>query len=221
MSTVTIPAKVKQLTGMKFTRLSVISYAGYISGKSGVCWNCLCDCGNHHIANGGDLKRGNIRSCGCLSKELKSLRAKMLNRTHGLTECSLYSTWKNMRQRCNNPNNQDYHSYGGRGISVCKEWNNFATFKKDMEGKTQGLTIERIDTNKGYSKENCRWASTLEQARNKRTNKPITHNGKTMLLSEWSQLLGIKEGTLWMRIRRGWPVDQAFTTKTKETTCKL
>ena len=119
---------INNLVGQKFGRLKVISRAEDNVSKSGyrtVIWNCICDCGNQVTVRGKSLKNGDSKSCGCLQKELISQRA---SKHHGVGT-RLYAIWDSMRQRCNNPKNQAYRNYGGRGIQICKDWNNFNKFK--------------------------------------------------------------------------------------------
>lgn len=114
-----------------------------------------------------------------------------------------YKTWKEMRQRCNNKNNHAYNNYGGRGITICKEWDSFEKFFEDMGVKTDGMSLDRINNNKGYSPDNCRWATKKEQALNRRSNRRIAYDGKIMTISEWAESIGMKFDTLWMRLNRG------------------
>ena len=122
----------------------------------------------------------------------------------------IYGSWINMRQRCNNKKRVDYVNYGGRGISVCKEWESFDVFMADMGVPPEGFSIERIDNNGNYEKANCRWASKEEQSRNKRTNKLVTIGGVTKPLIDWCATLGLKYWTVHSRIRRGWSFQKAL-----------
>ena len=127
----------------------------------------------------------------------------------------LYYCWVNMRRRCDWLKHKDWKYYGGKGISVCKEWNNFINFKNDM-GKTyrKGLSIDRIDNNKGYFKDNCRWVTMKMQQNNKTNSHPFTFNGLTMNLYDWSKKLKINKSTLSMRIYvYGWSIRDALTRK--------
>lgn len=125
----------------------------------------------------------------------------------------LYWAWGNMMKRCYNQAGKDYKNYGGRGITISQEWHTPSNFIKDMEGTYQhGLSLERIDNSKDYSKENCRWATHKEQNNNTRKNRYITFNGITQSLSLWAEKLGIKRTTLDMRIREyNWPIEKALT----------
>lgn len=126
----------------------------------------------------------------------------------------LRGVWSNMIQRCHNPNNRQYCSYGGRGITVCDEWrNDYPCFREWAlkNGYAQGLTIDRIDNNGGYSPQNCRWATYKEQNRNKRSNRNITLNGETKCLSEWAEFFGIGVPIVTRRLNDGWAEEDAFT----------
>jgi hypothetical protein len=116
----------------------------------------------------------------------------------------IYGSWYAMKQRCNNVNNKQFKDYGGRGIKYLERWESFKNFNKDMQdGYSEGLTIERIDTNGNYNKENCRWATRKEQNNNKRCNHLLELNGVRMTLPQWAEELGIKFGTLRSRFYRG------------------
>jgi hypothetical protein len=117
-----------------------------------------------------------------------------------------------MRQRCNNPNSRRFYTHGGRGIKVCKEWEEFyENFVSDMGHKPNGYTIDRIDNDKGYSKDNCRWATPKEQAQNRRTNVNLTYKDKTLNLQQWSELVGITCATFSKRVKN-WGIERAVET---------
>lgn len=151
--------KTINLTGQKFNLLTVI--CEYDSTSVGVRWLCICDCGKQSVVNSLKLRRGFTKSCGCVRA------ARVLNFVHGLANKSrTYRTWKEMRNRCNNPNATQYKWYGGKGIRVCPEWDDYTVFLSDMGDRPEGKTIDRLDNSLGYSRSNCRWATPKEQAEN-------------------------------------------------------
>ena len=127
---------------------------------------------------------------------------------HRLSHSSEYGTWAAMHQRCNNKNNRCYENYGGRGIKVSEEWNSFEQFFADMGPRPHGLTLERIDNNAGYSKENCRWASRKEQTQNRRNMNFFSYNGKTLTPNQWADEIGMSKATIWKRMKKNLPVEQ-------------
>ena len=127
----------------------------------------------------------------------------------------LYEVWKTMRKRCKSENATSYEYYGGRGIDVCEEWNDFSKFLADMGDAPKGMSIDRIDNTKGYCKENCRWATPTQQQRNTTRNRLFTHAGRTMCLVEWAQELGVHYTTIHYRLKDGWSIDRALTTRRK------
>lgn len=116
-----------------------------------------------------------------------------------------YDVWANMRQRCEDPASTAYSNYGGRGIAVCERWKDFGAFLEDMGQPPAGMTIERCDNNRGYEPDNCRWATPLEQGRNKRNNRLLTIGSETQPMSVWAERAGLKVGTLHARLKHGWP----------------
>lgn len=154
--------KTIDLTGKKFGRLTVTGKSVRLS-LAGALWDCLCECGNVSTANSLKLRTGLTSSCGCYRKEI-------LNQsTHGLAnKTKTYKSWKEMRNRCNNPRAQNYKWYGGRGIKICAEWDDYVVFLSDMGERPHGKTLDRIDSDGDYKKSNCRWATAKEQAETNR-----------------------------------------------------
>jgi len=204
--------KLVDITGMRFGRLTVSKHLGRGLGKSrSHFWLCLCDCGASVNVNGSCLRGGATKSCGCLQRDMaRSVGDR--TKTHGMTKTTTYNVWASMIQRCHNANAKDYERYGGRGILVCEAWQAFDAFLRDMGERPLGKSLDRIDNEKGYSPENCRWVNAKIQQRNKRNNRIITHDGKTMTLAEWSAAAGISQITLGARLRNGWDEAAAITT---------
>ena len=146
------------LTGKRFGRLFVLSVA---DRKYHLI--CVCDCGNKCTVAISSLKSGSTQSCGCLRLER--------SKTHGMSHIPEFRVWNSMLERCNNPNNKRYCDYGGRGIKVCERWMDFKNFIADMGFRPKGLTLERINNDKGYSPSNCKWDTGENQARNRRIRK--------------------------------------------------
>lgn len=134
-------------------------------------------------------------------------------RTHGKYGTKIYQTWNWMIQRCYNKKTFSYKNYGARGIKTCKSWRKFESFYKDMGDPPIGKTLGRINNKLGYSKNNCRWESPKEQARNRKTSRFIKYNKKNKTLAEWSEMFKIHPETISNRIERGWSLEKAFTTK--------
>lgn len=211
MSKIPTDPKFTDLSGRTFGRLSVIGYAG----KEGRLhyWNCQCECGAQKHVIGGNLRRGLTQSCGCLGAENRRSSATK----HGLKEHGDYSVWESMRNRCMNPNNHAYALYGGRGIYVCAEWNDFETFLREMGPRpSKKHSIDRVDNDGPYCKANCRWATAQEQAENRRTSRLIEHNGESLTIAAWEKRLGMSPHTVWKRLKRGWTVVEALTSTRKK-----
>lgn len=152
--------KLKDLTGNQYTRLTVIKFS-HMKDKHSY-WLCKCICGKYKTVRSDCLKSKLVQSCGCLNDEAKVVK-------HGQYGTKLYHVWGTMKYRCNNPNDKHFHRYGGRGIKVCDEWNDFIPFYKwaTNHGYKEGLTIDRINNDGNYEPSNCRWVTIQEQQRNK------------------------------------------------------
>lgn len=158
--------------GLRYGRLVVLSDAGVSPGKKRL-WKCLCDCGKEATVTAGSLATGNTISCGCYHLEKIT--------KHGGWQRSSYNTWRAMLRRCQNPKNKDYARYGEKGIMVCPEWQEYTRFVADMGEPGKGESLDRIDGNKGYSKDNCRWASAYIQAVNSKRRTTTGHRGVVYL----------------------------------------
>jgi hypothetical protein len=137
---------------------------------------------------------------------------KDLRYNHGKYGSPAYSSYHSMMNRCRNKKNNRFKHYGGRGISVSKEWKTFEKFYEDMGDRPEGTSLDRIDNSKGYSKENCRWATNIQQASNRRTVIFLTFKNKTLSLKAWSRELGMRYLTLYGRVKNGWTIEEAFQT---------
>lgn len=184
------------LVGQVFGRLTVLESSPKL--RKGTRWLCLCTCGQQKIANTQELRRGDTKSCGCLNVETIRTVSKVRNKKHGATingkPTPEWLAWSALRGRCNNPNNPGYKNYGGRGITVAEAWLTYEQFIADMGPRpSKDHSIDRIDNNAGYSKENCRWATRTEQRNNVRTNRNLTMFDKTQSLAMWARELGIGE----------------------------
>lgn len=195
--------KIKDLTGQKFNRLTVLElhHKKQRYDKKGIkngftyYYLCLCDCGNTKIVSKNNLVTSHVQSCGCLARETKS----KIHLVHGKRKTRLYEIWKGIKQRCLNPNCIAYKNYGGRGITVCDEWlNDFKAFYDwaYANGYADKLTIDRIDVNKEYAPNNCKWIEMQEQARNKRNTIKVIINNESKTLVDISKETGIKYATL-------------------------
>jgi hypothetical protein len=184
------------LIGERFGKLTVV----YLCRNKRLC---LCDCGEYSLVLCCNLVTGTTTSCGCF----RAATEQICSRTHGQTSnrswTRTYAIWHGMLQRCRNPNTASWERYGGRGITVLKEWqNSFETFYRDMGDAPPGYSLERKQNDLGYSKENCVWATQQTQQRNRRDNVVLSFGGKTQCLSAWAEELGVNYYTLHARYKR-------------------
>lgn len=201
------------LTGKKFGRLTVVS-RGPNAKHNMPRWHCRCECGNETLSWGQSLRDGYAQSCGCLSDEINTERARLLNYRHGEAgkgRTSIYRIWCGVMGRCLNPSHGAYKKYGAKGITICERWKTYGNFRDDMgEKPTPKHTLDRIDGTKGYEPGNCRWATMKEQNNNRIDNVKITFNGETLTAPQWAERLGLKSATITARIRRGDSPEQAL-----------
>jgi hypothetical protein len=199
------------MQGQRFGRLVVLDRSG-ADGSGSAKWRCLCDCGAERLVSGASLRRGATQSCGCLGRELAAARRLKhgQSRVNQGRKGALYAVWQAMHQRCGNPAHPKFPRYGGRGIAVCARWSEYANFAADMGEKPAGRSLERKDNNGPYSPENCVWATTQEQARNRHNSVLVTIDGRTLCLSEWAREHGVHIATVQARIRRGMSAVEAL-----------
>lgn len=191
----------ENLEGKRFGNLKVLNFEG-VNKNQKATWLCKCDCGNTKTIIAGNLKNGKSISCGCVQKDILRNNRK----THGKSNTSLYKLFSGIKRRCLNKNDSNFNNYGGRGIEICEEWlNDYDSFYSwaNENGYKEGLSIERIDNDKGYNPNNCKWIEMSEQSKNRRCNKYIEINGDIKTISEWARLVGIDRNTISRRLKRG------------------
>lgn len=197
------------ITGQKFGKLTAIKIDKVKRNghTTSTYWLCECECGNFTSVEASRLKTGYTKSCGCLRKKRGN---------DSIESKRLYRIWIGMKSRCYNPNANTYEDYGGRGITICDEWKDDFQLFYDWSiknGYANTLTIDRIDTNLGYSPDNCRWVTMKEQSNNTRKNLEIEYNGETHTFSEWMDILKLNSSTIYTRIHLlGWSIEKAFET---------
>lgn len=198
---------------MKFARLTAIRFVGR-DARNNARWLFQCECGKEYIGTAKGVKTGDLKSCGCLRRELnEKARGIAFNRSHGMTGSAEYRIWAGMLQRCTNSAYHGFDHYGGRGIKVCPEWTEFESFYADMGNRPSPKhSIERVDVNGDYEPKNCTWTTHTGQMRNRTTTIYVQYLGRQMSLGEAAELSGVKYKNAWRRIfYRGWSVRRALT----------
>ncbi len=188
--------------GQRFNMLTIIEE---LPRRNNLRWfKCRCDCGTIKPFRLHVLKRTLNKSCGCHKRKMAT--------KHNMVKSREYASWENMIQRCTNPNSRKYEMYGGRGIMVCDEWKkSFEQFYKDMGPRPQGTSIDRIDSNKGYFKSNCKWSNLREQLINVRWFKQLVrHDGQLLTVDDWIVKLGLQIAIFKSRVIRGLSFKQAL-----------
>lgn len=204
------------LSGRVFGRLKVISRT-LTPGKQSH-WLCECQCGNTRVVRGTSLTSGHTKSCGCLHDEASAVRISEQNKKHGKRKTRLYSIWSDMKKRCNNEKHWAFSNYGGRGITVCKEWQEFLPFYEwaMRNDYRENLTIDRIDNDGNYEPGNCRWVTRKVQGNNKSNNIVCVYNGKKYTITQLSEKTGVPRNTLYSRIcTYKWDVEKAVSAPIK------
>lgn len=210
------------IRGLRYHRWMVIGFAGRKNGMT--YWRCRCDCGEVHDVEGASLKRGHSTSCGCRQVELATEAATYHGMTAGGHRPPEYRSWEGMVARCCVEESKDFYRYGAIGITVCDRWRfgegdetGFACFFADMGPRLRpNDSIDRFPNNKGnYELENCRWATALQQGRNRRDNVKITIDGREHVLAEFMDGTGISASAVTMRLKRGWSVQRAVSEPVK------
>jgi hypothetical protein len=201
----------KDMIGKRYGILTVISEVEKRNKNNHILYNVRCDCGKEKQVLGSSLRSGSSRSCN---------KCYLLTGTHGMWRSKEFSIWSLMKDRCYNKNNPRYKNYGGRGISVCDRWvNSFKNFYLDM-GMSNGLSIDRINVNGNYEPNNCRWATSLIQARNRTNNKRYLYLGDNLCVSEWCEKLNMPSSTFHNRIIRGWSIEKVIEAPIKKRMLK-
>lgn len=220
----------RNLTNQKFGYLIVIKP---IKKNRKYYWLCQCNCGNNKIIQGTALTSNKTKSCGCFRKKTTSIQGKK-NIKHGHSSNNkktiFYKKWVGIKSRCLNEKVQDYYRYGGRGIKVCDSWLEFKNFRDDMyksylkhvkEFGEKDTTIERINNNGNYCKENCKWITWKEQYENKSNLRFITYKNKKQTLAKWSKELELNATTISDRLKAGWGIEDALFQRVSPLKLKL
>lgn len=184
----------EDLVGQRFGRLTVIAAAERINAHRR--WECKCDCGATVVVRHGALKRGAVKSCGCLRREVTTIRMTSHGQARKGRPSRTYRVWAGMLARCFIPSATGFDRYGAVGVSVCDRWRSFENFLSDMGEAPPGRSIDRIKNELGYEPGNCRWATRQEQNENRRSVRWIEHDGKRMNVVQWAHHLGITKSTL-------------------------
>ena len=198
-------SRYKDISGQKFGRLTAL-HVLHNNGTKCTYWLCVCECGNLKEVRGGELRNGQIKSCGCLNRVPTIVK-------HHQYNTRLYRVYHAMKQRCYNKNSTAYKDYGGRGIIICNEWvNSFDVFRAWAihNSYDDSLTIDRVDVNGNYEPSNCRWVDRKQQQNNRRNTIYITYNGKTQTITQWAEELNIKQNTIRTRYFLGWSDEECL-----------
>ena len=212
MSAAKRSVEAEAFSGRRFGRLIALELLR-VNGRRH--YRCACDCGAEKIVSASHLKHGRVVSCGCYSREQSRNRgrAQLTKHGHRAARTPTYYTWQSMHSRCYRPSNPNFHSYGGRGISVCDRWHVFEHFLQDMGERPPGCTLDRFpDQNGDYRPDNCRWATAKQQGRNTRQNRYIEAFGEQLTVVEWAERTGLSHQCLLNRISAGWAPERIVST---------
>ena len=205
-----------QLSGQTFGLLTVLSSEPRITrtGRTMSGWRCACACGTEKVVPTGHLMRGAVKSCGCMSATWKRQNATR----HGQYGTPTHTSWIDMMRRVRNPNCKHWKHYGGRGITVCERWTDFASFREDMGDKPgRAYELERIDNEGNYEPKNCKWATRKEQMANTRASVKITVGDETLVQEEWARRTGVSSSLIIRRRKLGYTDQEAATLPPTDT----
>lgn len=179
-----------------------------------IYWRCQCECGTVRDQKATVLNKGRAKACGCKISEASRIRATK----HGMADTSIYKIWRGMISRCERTADKDYKRYGARGITVCKKWHDFPSFYRDVGDRPSVVhSLGRIHNDGNYEPSNVRWEMSAQQSNNRRSSRLITHDGRTLTATQWSQQVGITSSALCARLNAGWPVDKALSLPRQDT----
>lgn len=208
--------EITDLSGVRSGKLSVVSLSEKRSGKA-MYWNCICDCGERCLVRSIKIVSGWTTSCGCIQFDAESREAARVKATkHGGSYTKEYRTWDAMRRRCNDPKHPQYPDYGGRGIKVCQEWGKFENFIAAMGAAPKGMSIDRINNDGNYEPANCRWATKMTQANNKRNTTYVKYKGRMVPVAELARIGGMNRTAVKQRIAYGWSAEDAISTPIRQ-----
>jgi len=208
-----MPRPLTDMTGRTLGRLTVLRRHGTSSRP--VYWECRCECGATKVVAYKHLRSGSTVSCGCYRNEMNA-RPKVHghSKAAGRGRSPTYITWEGMKQRCHNPAANGYTEYGARGITVCDSWReSFERFLADMGERPDGMTLDRIDNDRGYEPDNCRWATRSDQQSNRKCRRMVEHNGRSVTVTQLAREHGLSRGVLWHRLFGSqWDLARALST---------
>lgn len=186
----------------KLTIIGIDHQKTYSNGYTVDFVKCKCDCGNEKVINYNNIKRGLVNSCGCITRT-----------ANGLSKTRLYQIYRHLINRCNYKKDINYKNYGGRGITVCQDWqDDFMIFYNWAleNGYQDNLTIDRIDVNGNYEPTNCRWVTMKIQQNNRSNNRILEYKGQKKTITEWANYCGLSYRNLYYRLNNGYTIEQAI-----------
>ncbi len=203
------PYTKKSIVGCKFGRLVVVRRV-YPNHRDQIAWLCKCSCGKYIRSTSYFLRAGIVKSCGCFRRDFPRLT----KRTHGMTNTPTYGSWSKAKSRIFNKSDPKYSEYGGRGLKFSKRWLKFEVFLQDMGVRPPNTSIDRINNNRGYFPDNCRWASIDQQSSNKSNNMYYLIAGENLIARDWCKRFNVSNQKLVeQRLRAGWSIKKALFTE--------